>query len=368
MQLHTFIQRSQCTRYNLPTSSSSTLPLIYGHNNRHCSSVLDLQHRHRRPTPPLAALPPSPQSDQPPPSTTNTTTQTLVGEDAAFFDLSQQSLQSWGLFFALLSGVSALLFAVWVAPGGLGLGQEFISTLSTLASDNSSITIILILAVFALIHSGLAYLRPYGEQLIGARPYRVVFALASLPLAVAAVVFFINHRYDGIALWNIRGLPFVHEAVWGLSFISFYLLYPSTFNILEVAAVDEPKLHMWETGVMRITRHPQFWGQLIWCMAHTAWIGSSFMMVTTMGLMAHHAFGIWHGDYRLKRKYGEAFEEVKARTSVVPFAAMLDGRQKVPGDYWKEWVRLPYLFLVPFCLGAYFAHPLMQQASYYLGW
>jgi hypothetical protein len=49
----------------------------------------------------------------------------------------------------------------------------------------------------------------------------------------------------------------MHSAVWALSFISFFFLYPSTFNILEVAAVDKPKLHLWETGIMRITRHPQ---------------------------------------------------------------------------------------------------------------
>lgn len=54
-------------------------------------------------------------------------------------------------------------------------------------------------------------------------------------------------------------LPFpftagVHELVWVLSFVSFYFLYPSTFNLLEIAAVDRPKLHMWATGVMRITR------------------------------------------------------------------------------------------------------------------
>ena len=29
----------------------------------------------------------------------------------------------------------------------------------------------------------------------------------------------------------------------------------------QVAAVDEPQLHLWETGIMRITRHPQVgWG------------------------------------------------------------------------------------------------------------
>lgn len=33
-----------------------------------------------------------------------------------------------------------------------------------------------------------------------------------------------------------RGVPGVHEAVWALSFLSFYFLYPSTFNILEAGA------------------------------------------------------------------------------------------------------------------------------------
>ena len=28
-------------------------------------------------------------------------------------------------------------------------------------------------------------------------------------------------------------------------------------NSAQVAAVDEPKLHLWDTGVIRITRHPQ---------------------------------------------------------------------------------------------------------------
>ena len=69
--------------------------------------------------------------------------------------------------------------------------------------------------------------------------------------------------------------------------------------------MDEPKLHLWDTGVIRITRHPQALGQLLWCLAHTLWIGNSFMLVTSAALVAHHAFGIWHGDYRLRRKWGD---------------------------------------------------------------
>ncbi len=62
----------------------------------------------------------------------------------------------------------------------------------------------------------------------------MVFAGISLPLAVAAVVYFINHRYSGTPLWNLRDVPGVHSTVWALSLVSFFFLYPSTFNLLEV--------------------------------------------------------------------------------------------------------------------------------------
>lgn len=117
-----------------------------------------------------------------------------------------------------------------------------------------------------------------GENLVGARSWRVIFGAVSLPLATVAVFYFINHRYDGTALWNVQSLPGLHGALWIVNFVSFLLLYPSTFNLLEVAAVDKPQLHLWETGVARITRHPQAWGQLLWCGAHTIWIGNSFMV------------------------------------------------------------------------------------------
>jgi hypothetical protein len=118
-----------------------------------------------------------------------------------------------------------------------------------------------------------------GEALVGARAYRVLFALVSLPLALVCVVYFINHRYSGAALWDVRGVPGVHEAVWALSFVSFLFLYPSTFNILEVAAVDEPKLHLWETGITRITRHPQ----VVACAAAVAAGGGWLLAVAGRG-------------------------------------------------------------------------------------
>jgi len=128
---------------------------------------------------------------------------TTFGEDSAAFDVSKQTVKDWTLFFTLLTVVIGALYAVWIAPNGFGIGAEFVSSLESLL-QSSEATVLGILLVFAIAHSGLAYLRPYGEDLIGARAYRVIFALVSLPLATAAVVYFINHRYDGVPLWNLR--------------------------------------------------------------------------------------------------------------------------------------------------------------------
>jgi zeta-carotene isomerase len=109
-------------------------------------------------------------------------------------------------------------------------------------------------------------------------------------------------------------------------------------------------------------------GQVMWCLAHTVWIGNSVAVAASFALIAHHLFGVWNGDRKLSERYGEDFEIVKGRTSVVPFAAILDGRQKLPKDFYKEFIRLPYFTITALTLGAYFAHPLMRAASFNLHW
>jgi uncharacterized membrane protein len=207
---------------------------------------------------------------------------------------------------------------------------------------------------FAIAHSGLAALRMWGESKIGARWYRVLFALVSIPFATTLIIYFFNHRYDGLQLWQIQGVAGIKESVWILSAISFVFLYPATFNLLEIAAVAKPQVHLFETGIIRITRHPQMVGQLIWCIAHTMWIGTTFTLLTSIGLMIHHLFAVWHGDRRLAKRYGEAFEVVKARTSIIPFLALLDGRQQLK---WSEFLRPAYVGIAAFVALLSWGHP-----------
>jgi uncharacterized membrane protein len=229
----------------------------------------------------------------------------------------------------------------------------------------SHMVIVGLLLGFAIAHSGLAALRPRGEKLIGARLYRVLFALVSVPFATILIIYFINHRYDGLRLWNLQGLPGIQSAIWILSAISFLFLYPSTFNLLEVAAIQRPELHLHETGIIRITRHPQMVGQVIWCVAHALWLGTSFMVVTSFGLILHHLFAVWHGDRRLQARYGESFETLRSRTSIIPFLAIAQGRQTL---VLKEFLRPAYLGIIIFVLGFWFAHPILIYATGNVGW
>ena len=222
-----------------------------------------------------------------------------------------------------------------------------------------------LLLLFAIAHSGLAALRPWGEKIIGARAYRVLFALVSIPLASGLIIYFIAHRYDGLRLWNFQGVPGMLEGVWIVSAISFLFLYPATFNLLEIAAIEKPQVHLYETGIIRITRHPQMVGQVIWCIAHTLWLGTTFMVITSAGLIAHHLFAVWHGDRRWQTRYGEAFETVKSRTSVIPFIAIFQGKQQLK---LQEFLRPSYLGIVLFILGFWWVHPKLIQASQQVNW
>ena len=55
------------------------------------------------------------------------------------------------------------ILQVWIAPAPVGAGAAFVAQLERI-SDDSSIVMVAILVVFALVHSGLAAARPWGKH------------------------------------------------------------------------------------------------------------------------------------------------------------------------------------------------------------
>ena len=227
-------------------------------------------------------------------------------------------------------------------------------------SHHSSIVMLILLVLFAVIHSGGAALRQRAEARIGARAWRLLFASASIPSAVVVIGWFLAHRYDGIRLWNLQGVPGMVPLVWIGTAVSFLFLYPATYNLLEIPAVLKPQVRLYATGIIRISRHPQAIGQILWCITHALWIGSSFMLVTCFGLVAHHLFAVWHGDRRLQERFGPAFDDLKANTSVLPFRAVIDGRQQLD---WREFLRPAQLGILIAVGVFWWAHRFIPTAA-----
>ena len=225
---------------------------------------------------------------------------------------------------------------------------------------HSSLVMLGLIIVFAIIHSGGAAIRSRAEALIGARAWRLIFAGLSIPAAGILIGYFFAHRYDGVRLWNVQGVPGMVPLVFLFTAISFLFLYPATYNLLEIPAVLKPEVRLYTTGIIRISRHPQAVGQILWCLTHGLWIGSSFMLFTCAGLIGHHLFAVWHGDRRLKAKFGESFDELRRTTSVFPFLAVIDGRQKL---HWGEFLRPSQLGIFLAIAVFWWAHRFISLAS-----
>jgi len=293
----------------------------------------------------------------------------VVGEDAAVFDIQKEEWgelgeAGWFTFSAAVATILTAVAVLWVYPS-TGYADDFLHSLETVAGGNSHLVTIMFGIIFPIVHSGLASVRPFGEQVFGARAWRVIFAFPSLCLSYSWITYFISHAHDGYQFYDLRQYEIAHIIAWTTNFLSFFLLCPSVFNLKEVAAVDKPTYHLWETGMIRITRHPQFIGQVMWSAAHLAMTGTSFTATTMALLIGHHAFACWNGDRRYRDFFGEELWNtvVVEKTSIVPFQAVLEGRQILPKDYYKELLRGPYFLIAVGTLGAYLAHPYMQGGA-----
>lgn len=87
-----------------------------------------------------------------------------------------------------------------------------------------------------------------------------------------------------------------------------------------------------QSGIARITRHPVFWGALIWAIAHILSNGDLRSVLLFGSLAALAAAGFALGDRRAKRKLGVRWPELTAATSIMPFLAIAQRRARLRID------------------------------------
>lgn len=79
-------------------------------------------------------------------------------------------------------------------------------------------------------------------------------------------------------------------------------------------------------GIVRITRHPFLWGTALWAAAHLSVNGDRASILLFSGVLIVALAGTVSIDRKRARKLGASWTSFAARTSNVPFAAILAGR------------------------------------------
>jgi uncharacterized membrane protein len=195
----------------------------------------------------------------------------------------------------------------------------------------------LALAAFVLIHVGISAtgLRAALVNRIGEWPYRGVFSLLSLGLLVALIHGFGVMRADPFdplneAMWSppdwLRW-PAYALILLGLTFVFTGLFTPGP----TVAGFGKKGLARAEPayGILRITRHPFLWGVSFWAVGHLLVNGERFalMLFGALGVMV--ILGTRSIDRKGKARDPEGYARFEQTTSNIPFAATVQGRNRV---------------------------------------
>lgn len=146
-------------------------------------------------------------------------------------------------------------------------------------------------------------------------------ALHSLGSLLALALFILAYREAG------GGAPLFVPAGWAAPLA--VALMPLAFLLVAARLATrfgEPGAPEPPRGIVRVTRFPGSVGLLLWALLHLQATGDGrrFVLFATMAAIA--LFAIVKNDRVLRR--GEAGRRLRAATSVLPFAAVLAGRQR----------------------------------------
>lgn len=202
---------------------------------------------------------------------------------------------------------------------------------------------------------------------IGEGAYLALFSVAS----IAAIVWLVM-AYNAAQAGNdpILYMPWIgirHLAipVVALAFLLAVpgLLLPNPTSLKqEGAAAKDGTVR----GVVRITRHPFLWGVALWAAFHTAANGDEASTIFFGTFFLLSVLGPFSIDAKRRRKMGAAWEGFAAKTSNVPFAAILRGRASLKLGELFDW-RL--LVAVVVFLGVLFSHAhLFGVSPFPNGW
>jgi uncharacterized membrane protein len=199
-------------------------------------------------------------------------------------------------------------------------------------------------AVFLAIHLLIAgtRVRDAITGIIGEGAYLGLFSLVSLGAIVwLAIAYGAAQRTHDPLLYDLGpGVKHLGIPVIALAFLlgiqGLFMPNPTSLR-QEGSAAKADTIR----GVLRITRHPFLWGVAIWSAFHLSANGDEASVIFFGTFFVLSILGTFSIDAKRRRKMGEAWAAFAAKTSNIPFAAAITGRNSLKlGESfgWRFWV------------------------------
>ena len=193
------------------------------------------------------------------------------------------------------------------------------------------LTLIVVFSIlFVVTHLGLSHgsVRQGLVDKLGQWPFRGLYSFVSFGTLLPAAVLWWQNRHLGPVLWE---LPYWPERILAAALVLFgLLLFMQSLATTSPASMVPAKIEA--RGVLRITRHPMNMFLAMWGLAHLLANGTFGDVAFFGAFVLVGLVGPYHMDARLKRGKGEKFVDFCRQTSVLPFAAILRGRNRLAID------------------------------------
>lgn len=114
-------------------------------------------------------------------------------------------------------------------------------------------------------------------------------------------------------------------------------------------------------GITRVTRHPGLWVFALWAVAHLIANGDVATLLLASAILLTALNGMISIDRKKRHKLGAAYAEFERKTSIVPFAAILQGRNQFRwGEIgWTTLILSALLYIGTYWLHGQLGHPIV---------
>lgn len=202
---------------------------------------------------------------------------------------------------------------------------------------------------FGTTHILLAHWRQGLIQRLGRKAYALSYTAVALATFLPLVWVFLNNRHGGDLLWAAPG--WLQHSGMALSLLGIALIPAALLRSSPVGMIHRPPQAQ---GLIRITRHPLFMGFGLWGLGHCLMQGFVNDVLFFGGFTAFAIVGCAHQDARKRREAGARLGDFMAETSLLPFVAIVSGRNRLVLSE-MPWLLLALGLLLG--LGLYQLHP-----------